>query len=81
VLDVRARWLGHRLTVELDVALDGGATLRDADAIATRFEGELFAHMPALAAARIRVRPYDAAAMGNGVTAAPLPKLPADSRS
>ena len=66
VLDVRARWLGHRLTAELDVALDGGATLRETDAITAQFERELFAHMPALAAARIRVRPYDVATMGSG---------------
>ena len=61
VLDVRARWLGHRLTAELDVALDGAATLREADAIASQFERELFRHMPALSAARIRVRPHDSA--------------------
>lgn len=61
VFDVRARWLGHRLTVELDVALDGTATLREADAITSQFERELFQHMPALSAARIRVRPHDPA--------------------
>ena len=66
VLDVRARWLGHRLSAELDVALDGDATLRETDAITAQFERELFAHMPALAAARIRVRSYDAAAVGSG---------------
>ncbi len=33
VLDVRARWLGHRLTTELDVALDRDATLLEADRI------------------------------------------------
>jgi hypothetical protein len=59
VLDVRARWLGHRLTTELDVALDGTVTLREADIITAQFEHELFRHMPALSAARIRVRPYD----------------------
>ena len=67
---MRARWLGHRLTAELDVALDGEATLREVDAITAQFERELFAHMPALAAARIRVRPYDAAVMGTGATPA-----------
>lgn len=61
VLDVRARWLGHRLTAELDVALDGTATLREADAITGQFERELFQHMPALSAVRIRARPDDAA--------------------
>lgn len=64
VFDIRARWLGHRLAVELDVALDGTATLREADGITARFEHELFQHMPALSAARIRMRPYDPAARG-----------------
>jgi cation diffusion facilitator family transporter len=64
VLDVRARWLGHRLTTELDVALDPNATLREADRITSQFERELFEHMPALAAARIRARPLDSTAMG-----------------
>ncbi len=59
VLDVRARWLGHRLTTELDIALDRDATLRDADKITAQLERELFQHMPALAAARIRARPFD----------------------
>ncbi len=60
VLDVRARWLGHRLSAELDLALEGNVTLTEADAIATRFERELFRHVPALSAARIRARPSDA---------------------
>lgn len=59
VLDVRARWLGHRLNAELDVALDGNLPLSEADAIAVLFEHELSEHMPALSSARIRVRPYD----------------------
>ena len=61
VLDVRARWLGHRLNAELDVALDGTVTLDEADVITKQFEHELFEHMPALSTARIRVRPYDPA--------------------
>jgi cation diffusion facilitator family transporter len=61
VLDVRARWLGHRLHAELDVAVDGDMSVSEANDIAENFEDELFEHIPALAAARIRVRPYDAA--------------------
>jgi len=68
VLDVRARWLGHRLTAELDVALDGEATLRETDVIAAQLERELCAYMPALASARIRARSHDAMAMGTGST-------------
>ena len=61
VLDVRARWLGHRLNTELDVALDGSISVSEADAIAVHFEHELSEHIPALSSARIRVRPYDPA--------------------
>jgi len=62
VLDVRARWIGHRLTAELDLAFDGSLTLKEADGITTQFESELFNHIPALASARIRARPEGAAA-------------------
>jgi cation diffusion facilitator family transporter len=55
VLDVRARWLGHRLSAEVDVALDATATLREADMITVHVERELFQHVPALSVARIRV--------------------------
>lgn len=61
VVDVRARWLGHRLTAELDIALDATVSVAAADAMTQQVEGELLKHMPALAAARIRVRSYDAA--------------------
>lgn len=59
VLDVRARWFGHRLLAEIDIALDGKMPLAQADAIADEFEHALFDHMPALTSARIRVRADD----------------------
>lgn len=69
VLNVRARWIGHGLNAELDVALDAAVTLSEADAVAGQFEHELFEHMPALSSARICVRPHDSAA-SNGSRAA-----------
>lgn len=57
VLDVRARWLGHRLSAELDVGVDGGATVHEADGIAAAVERQLFDHIPALSMAHVRVRP------------------------
>jgi cation diffusion facilitator family transporter len=60
--DVRARWLGHRLAVELDIGVDGAASVRDADQITAMLEKELAAHLPALGRARIRVRPEQAGA-------------------
>ena len=71
VLDVRARWLGHRLSAELDIALDATETVAAADAIATQLENELLHHLPALAAARIRVRTHEPAARGAPEKTAP----------
>ena len=64
VLDARARWLGHRLVAEVDIAVDGKATMQSTDHIATAFEQELKAHLPALLVVRIRPRPADETGMG-----------------
>jgi cation diffusion facilitator family transporter len=57
VHDVRARWIGHRLFAELDIAVDGNTTVDQANAVAEAFEQELRGHLPALNSARIRIRP------------------------
>ena len=57
VLDARARWLGHRLVAEVDIAVDGNATMAATDRIATAFEHELRDHLPALLSVRVRPRP------------------------
>lgn len=62
VVDVRARWLGHRLQANIDVALEGTSTLISADSIVSQYERELSQHVPALAAAHIRARPFDGGA-------------------
>lgn len=62
ILDVRARWLGHRLTAELDVAIPAEASLREAENVSAALQQELLAHIPALSLAHIRVRPEGAAA-------------------
>ncbi|PZR93900.1 MAG: cation transporter [Hyphomicrobiales bacterium] len=56
VLSVRARWLGHRLSTELDVAVAGGTTVQEADAISAEIEATLTDHIPALASTHIRLR-------------------------
>lgn len=63
VLDVRARWLGHRLITEIDVSVDGGASVREAEAISAEVERELLEHLPALSSAHVRVRPIGAATL------------------
>ncbi|HYL88855.1 MAG TPA: cation diffusion facilitator family transporter [Burkholderiales bacterium] len=61
VLGVRARWLGHRLTAELDVAVSGDSTVREAEEISSAVENQLLAHIPALSTAHVRLRPAVAA--------------------
>jgi cation diffusion facilitator family transporter len=60
VREARARWLGHRLVAELDVAIDGTATVHEASAVSATVERELLAQIPALSIAHVRVRPEHA---------------------
>jgi divalent metal cation (Fe/Co/Zn/Cd) transporter len=61
VVRVRARWLGHRMTTELDVAVAGDTTVQEADAISAEVEGVVADHVPALASVHVRVRSAEAA--------------------
>jgi cation diffusion facilitator family transporter len=74
VRDVRARWLGHRLTAELDALVAGDLTVAQAEQMVARLERELFDHMPALLSVRVRTR-----AQGSAAPAARL--APAHSHS
>jgi cation diffusion facilitator family transporter len=53
VAEARARWIGHRLYVDLTIVLDDGTLLAAANAIADQLRHELADHLPALAEARI----------------------------
>ncbi|MEO6013427.1 MAG: cation diffusion facilitator family transporter [Devosia sp.] len=53
VVEARAHWIGHRLFVDLTIALDDGTLLAAANAIADQLRHELADHLPALAEARI----------------------------
>jgi cation diffusion facilitator family transporter len=59
VLSVRARWSGHRLQAEIDIALEPNTTLIAAHAIIHAFEHECFHHIPALANVRICALPLN----------------------
>lgn len=59
VSDVRARWFGHRLLCEVDVAVDPTLSIAQTDVIADDYKHTLFEHMPALSDARIRVHAFD----------------------
>ncbi len=70
VQEARARWLGHRLQVELVLTADEGMLLAEANTLAARVEEELHHHLPALAAASIRFAP-----LAGGHHHAPAPFL------
>ncbi|MBS0232544.1 MAG: cation transporter [Proteobacteria bacterium] len=66
VIDVRARWLGHKLHVDAVVLIDPKASLAEADTVSQALKSELFAHVPALTVANVRVH-------GSAEAASPLP--------
>ncbi len=66
VVDVRARWSGHRLLAELDVAASPDITLRVADDLADSLEHEITDHLPAIGSARVRVLAGGSADMHSG---------------
>ena len=54
VTKARARWMGHRLHVDVVIAVAPDLALADANRIAAALEAELARHLPALAEASIR---------------------------
>ncbi len=54
VVDVKARWLGHKLHADVTIAVDNGLPLAKATAIAAALQSELHEHLPPLNAARIQ---------------------------
>lgn len=64
VVDVKARWLGHKLHIDAAVLADAGSSLADADKTSAALKNELFAHIPALSVANIRVHASEAAVSG-----------------
>lgn len=54
VVEAKARWLGHKLHVDVAIAVNDGLLLAAANNIAASLKAELFAHVPALDVATIR---------------------------
>lgn len=52
--EIRARWLGHKLHVDVAIAVDEGLLLAEAQTIANALKHELFEHIPALSVAQVR---------------------------
>ena len=59
VTEVRARWLGHRLHAELNVAVDPELTIAQAHAIAAEVRHQLLHHLDYLSLVVIHVDPAD----------------------
>ncbi len=51
VVEIRARWLGHKLRAEIGITLDPVMTVGDADRIIQQIHHELHEHLPHLAGA------------------------------
>ena len=73
VTEARARWMGHRLHVDVVIAVAPGIALADANSIAAALESELADHLPALAEANIRFDRSDTVAPHSGHSHAPDP--------
>jgi cation diffusion facilitator family transporter len=55
ILGLRARWLGHRLHGEADIAVDPALSVHDCVEIAERFRQEVMRHLPALDDLRVGI--------------------------
>jgi cation diffusion facilitator family transporter len=55
VTEAKARWLGHKLHVVVAVVIDESVLLAEANVITAKLQDELFAHIPALAVATVRI--------------------------
>jgi len=60
VTQVRARWVGHRLHAELNIAVRPELSVAQGHAVATDVRHHLVHHVPSLANAIIHVDPLDA---------------------
>jgi len=55
VLDVKARWLGHQLHADVAILVDNKLSVADAERIGESLKHELFAHLPPLSVANVRL--------------------------
>ncbi|TIM72397.1 MAG: cation transporter [Mesorhizobium sp.] len=60
IVEAKARWIGHRLHADIAIAVEESLPVGEAKKITAALEHELFEHMPALAAANIRLANADA---------------------
>jgi cation diffusion facilitator family transporter len=55
ILDVKARWIGHRLLADIGVQVAPDMAVADADRLAESLRHEMLEHIPALSVANVRV--------------------------
>lgn len=58
VHQVRARWLGHKVYADLDIAINADLSLTQAHDLAHQVEREMFKHVPSFGGAQVHVTPY-----------------------
>jgi cation diffusion facilitator family transporter len=61
VTEIRARWLGHRLTAEVNISLDSELSVREGHRIANEVNHQLHHHLDYLSSATIHIDPIEAA--------------------
>jgi hypothetical protein len=61
VVNAKARWVGHKLHADVVIATDPKLPVAAALDIASALETELFAHLPALEIANVRLATSDTA--------------------
>lgn len=59
VHDVKARWMGHKITVELHITVDGHSTVIQGHAIGEEVRHELLEHVPRLTDVIVHVDPVE----------------------
>lgn len=60
IVEAKARWVGHRLHADIAIAVEESLPVCEAKKITAALEHQLFEHMPALAAANVRLANADA---------------------
>ncbi|TIQ25782.1 cation diffusion facilitator family transporter [Mesorhizobium sp.] len=60
IVEAKARWVGHRLHADIAIAVEDSLPVCEAKKITAALEHQLFEHMPALAAANVRLANADA---------------------
>lgn len=55
LLEVEVRWLGHRLHADVAVLVDNTLSIAKADRFGGQIKRALFAHIPALSVANVRI--------------------------